>query len=423
MNGNNHRIDGILVIPGHDLLWADEPLESPLMRRAVALAKKLGCSIELFHVSYDSAIEAALFATDDAIVRARQDCTDRDATRLAEIAAWLQGEGLPVTAEVRWDALRIDATLQKIAEAKPDLVMKPGDGHAYIAGITSHADWELARRSPADVWLVNEGAAALKHIVAAIGSTIGNPGEITTARDDSVLRVATWVGTTFEAGIDIVNAYRAPAVAGAMPPAGPPGAPPALPESLEDYTQQLLERHMRAVSELASKHGIPVSTVHVEEGEAGEVIDRLATAVDADLIVMGANNLNRLERFLKPVTVEPVIAMAACDVLVVREPAGRSVRRIRSGGPVGQPAMDLERAIVNPEATFDSPGDVLALHDVSVGFRRRILQVWEYDIRAAMAEENEGGPVQDIEVDRLRDIRAARAALDDLQAAQAADSS
>lgn len=423
MNRNHHRIEKILVVPGSELLWSDEPLTSPLMRRVVGLATRLGCAIELFHVSYDSAIEAALFSTGDAIARARQDFADRDATRLAEIAAWLQGEGLPVTTDVRWDALRTDALLEKIAEAKPDLVMKPGDGHAYIAGIRSHADWELARRSPADVWIVNENAAAVDHIVAAVGSTIGNPSEVTTARDDTVLRAATWLGSVFEAGIDIVNAYHAPAMIAALPPAGPAGAPPVLPENLEEYTEQLLEHHTRAVSELTSKHGIPTSSVHVEEGEAGDVIDRMATAVDADLIVMGASNLNRLERFLKPVTVEPVMATARCDVLVVREPGGRSWRGTRSDALVGRPALDLERAIVNPEATFDSPQDVASLDDVSVGFRRRILQVWEYDIRAAMAEENEGGPVRDIEVESLRDIRTARAVLDDIESARAPASS
>lgn len=415
MNDTHHRIDDILVLPGSELLGADEPLTSPLIQRAVSLARTLGCRVELFHVSYDSAVEAALFATGDDIARARQDYTDRDATRLAEIAAWMQGEGLPVTAEARWDAPRTDALLRKIAESKPDLVMKQGDGHAYMAGIRSHADWELARRSPSDVWIVNEDARAIERIVAAVGSTIGDPGEVTTARDDAVLRAATWVAALFEADLELVNAYRTPAMMGALPPAGPAGAPPVLPQNLGEYTEQLLERHTRAVSELASRHGIPAASVHVEEGEAGEVIDRLATASNAGLIVMGANNLNKLERFLKPVTVEPVMATAPCDVLVVREAEESVLPETRPGAPVGRPPVDLEAAIVNPAAAFESPRDVAKLDDLSVGFRRRILQVWEYDIRAAMAEENEGGPVRDIDAGTLRDISAARAALDDVE--------
>ena len=57
------------------------------------------------------------------------------------------------------------------------------------------------------------------------------------------------------------------------------------------------------------------------------------------------------------------------------------------------------------------------------GLRRRILQVWEYDIRAAMVEENEGGPVRDIDAGTLRDIQAARAALDSMDVGQARDGS
>jgi hypothetical protein len=46
--------------------------------------------------------------------------------------------------------------------------------------------------------------------------------------------------------------------------------------------------------------------------------------------------------------------------------------------------------------------------ELSVALRERILQAWEYDIRAEMAEENEGGPVGDIDVNALDDIVSAK---------------
>jgi hypothetical protein len=54
------------------------------------------------------------------------------------------------------------------------------------------------------------------------------------------------------------------------------------------------------------------------------------------------------------------------------------------------------------------------MNEISIDFRRRILQAWEYDVRAGLAEENEGGPVHDTNPDALEDIRRAQARLDEL---------
>ena len=117
------------------------------------------------------------------------------------------------------------------------------------------------------------------------------------------------------------------------------------------------------------------------------------------------------------------MATAPCDVLVVRETDDNALPEARPRATVGRPPVDLEAAIVNPATAFESPRDVVKLDDISVGLRRRILQVWEYDIRAAMVEENEGGPVRDIDAGTLRDIQAARAALDSMDVGQARDGS
>jgi hypothetical protein len=81
------------------------------------------------------------------------------------------------------------------------------------------------------------------------------------------------------------------------------------------------------------------------------------------------------------------------------------------------PKYDLEAAITNPQETFESPQEVVNAVEISFDLKRRILQAWEYDIRAQMTEENEGGPVsRGIDVDVLDDIRAAS---DTLQAQRA----
>jgi hypothetical protein len=47
------------------------------------------------------------------------------------------------------------------------------------------------------------------------------------------------------------------------------------------------------------------------------------------------------------------------------------------------------------------------MDEVSIALRKRILQAWEYDLRAEMIAENEGGSPREIDVDALDDIRSA----------------
>ena len=108
------------------------------------------------------------------------------------------------------------------------------------------------------------------------------------------------------------------------------------------------------------------------------------------------------------------MAAAECDILVVRDDAASRVPDEPSRPRrEGEPKYDLENAIVDPESTFGSPLAVAQLTEVSTDFRRRILQAWEYDVRAEMTVENEGGPVaRDVDSNALDDIETARQILD-----------
>jgi hypothetical protein len=100
------------------------------------------------------------------------------------------------------------------------------------------------------------------------------------------------------------------------------------------------------------------------------------------------------------------------DMLIVRDPDDSRIPD-SAGKPIfGVSRFDVEHALVNPRVVFGSPGDVARQPDISVRLRERILQAWEYDIRAEMIEENEGGPVRDTNADSLAEIRAAKTLLE-----------
>jgi hypothetical protein len=166
------------------------------------------------------------------------------------------------------------------------------------------------------------------------------------------------------------------------------------------------------VKAIAKHFNIQSTHVHVREGHPSKVIPEVADVVDADLILMGARSIGRLERFLSSVTIEPVMAKANCDILVVRDDDSSVVLDNAASPFYGIPKYDIEHAIVDPEGVFDSPREVVNMSATSIDLRLRILQAWEYDIRAQMVAENEGGTVRDINANLLDEIVSAKALLD-----------
>jgi hypothetical protein len=128
------------------------------------------------------------------------------------------------------------------------------------------------------------------------------------------------------------------------------------------------------------------------------------------MIVMGARNIGRLERLVNSVTLEPVMAEMSCDILVVkdRDLSGVPKTATASDPSRGTPKYNLEHAIIDPENTFESPLRVANVSEISIGLRKRILQAWEFDIRAEMEAENEGGAIGDINVNTLDQIVSAK---------------
>lgn len=406
---NTAKLKKALVVLSPELIQPDKPLESTLLRRAVDLARKTGCSLELFHVCYDGALEFQLFTSDEEMRGRQESLTDRDATLLGEIAARLQKENVTVRHEVRWDSPRTDAILRKIAESQPDVVMKQSREHSFVFGLTSNTDWDLARQSTAHVWLVSDDAQEINRIVAAVGNQSGDMKDVTTATDYKLFQAAGVIANAFDADIYPVNAYQ---MADAQPYLASAGglttSVVASGDGTEEARDKRLSRHTDAVNALAGYFHIDGDNVHICEGHPNQVISEVASDIGADMIVLGASSISRLERLVTAVVVEPVMDDANCDILIIRED-GRASIPVAAREPIhGIPKYDLEQAVTDPAAAFRTPQEVAIAADISTALKERILQAWEYDIRAKMNEVNEGGPAIGVDASRLADIDMAR---------------
>jgi hypothetical protein len=165
------------------------------------------------------------------------------------------------------------------------------------------------------------------------------------------------------------------------------------------------------VRALAQYFDIETDNVHVCEGHPSDFIPDVADSINADMIVMGAKSISRLERLVSSVTVEPVMSDTKCDILVIRERDVSTVPNVADNPVYGVPKYDLEHAITNPKETFESPQQIANLTDISIELRYRILQAWELDIRADMRAANEGGPVADTDYETLDEILSAKSKL------------
>lgn len=404
------KIKKALVVLSPDLVRPDAPMDSTLIQRAVSLAEITGCELELFHVCYESSLDFGIFTSDKQLQSERRRLTDRDATLLAELATRLRTEGVNVRYEVRWDHPRTDAILRKIIQTRPDVVMKQAREQSYVLGLASNTDWELVRQSPANLWLVSDDVKDIDRVLAAIGNNFGNPADITTATDYDLLKTAGRISETFKAAIYSVNAYQVPKPPVASTSLVEAAVAPSEPQ--HGLEEEIREQHESAVRAVSKYFNIPDGNVHICEGHPNRVIPETAGAVSADMVVLGARSIGRLERFMTSVTVEPVIAETRCDILVVRDDDASRVPEEDASPLYGVPKYDIEHAIVDPEDAFESPREVVNMSDTSIDLRKRILQAWEYDLRAEMQAENEGGAVKDIDVNALDEIVSAKKLLE-----------
>ena len=276
------------------------------------------------------------FRSQRALDRERTRLVDQTATRLAELAADLKTTtGLRIGHDVRWAEPRSAAIIEKTLEVRADLILLESERSDYLIGLLSNTDWELIRRSPVDVWFAGDGGRPPTRVLAAVADNPGADGS----------------------GAD-------------------------------------LNKRVLGMSELIdAKLGTRTMIMSPDDGSAADEIRASAKDAGADLIVMGAASLTRLERLLQPVTAEPMLAGATCDVLFVRDRIGPGGLPSTSRPPVqGLPAIDVERALLDPDVVFDHSPDKLAGEErLSKAMRRRLLQVWEADLKAELVQTDEGG--------------------------------
>lgn len=408
---SQESINRILVVIDPSGLLPAKPEQSALLSRAIEVARANGAELELFYPCCDPSLELSMFASRKEVSEEKEQIANRAATQLAELALGIGQTGLKVKHEVRWDHPVGDAILRKIADTGSDLVMKRTRSPNFIIGLSQNTDWELIRNAPAHIWFVKEGENLNRTVLTAIGGTAFD-GDIIAESDYRVYRMGNLVASGLGAENQALHCYQVPRVHSyaTYAPLITGGTDHAATQTRP--WEDLAILHGEAITRFAKQFDIDVKEVNLARGEPAGVLPKQAKSLNAGLLVMGARNLGRWDRVFGPVSAEPVLAEAPCDLLIVKEAEGTEIPEAEHQPSTREPDIDVEMAVVHPEKAFKTPLAVAAADHLTGELRRRILDVWELDIEAQLREEDEGGPVQSSQAGVLKDISTARREVD-----------
>jgi nucleotide-binding universal stress UspA family protein/mono/diheme cytochrome c family protein len=153
------------------------------------------------------------------------------------------------------------------------------------------------------------------------------------ANADRALDYARVLAQKFDAGLHLVHVCEVP---GMMTP-----GMDAYAIAYADWSQRLGEEAERGLTrKVAHLQGVNVTTEVLFGTPAGAIVDS-ATAVDADLIVMGTHGHGAMMHLLMGNVAERVVRTAPCPVLTVREPRVREARTVKKTSFAGLMAASI----------------------------------------------------------------------------------
>jgi universal stress protein E len=295
----------------HILVVMDnEHLQQQALDRALWLAKALQADLTLLTTTYEAYCEESSSIDVETRQRIREALVNKS-------TAWIESFidediEVQVRTEVHWQKHLHDAVIDSMRHQEYDLVIKGTQPHSIVDRLFTHTDWNLLRHCPAPVLLV-KNSQPWKHnrVLASIDATSTDDGHVII--NDNILSYAEHLADHFETDLHLANAYPLVSVAFAMVPEV------TAPDDIQRY---ILEQHQEACGDWARKFNINDDHVHIDEGDADDVIARFAHELEADLVVVGTVGREGLAGVLLGNTAEQLVDKVNCDVLVIKPDDG-----------------------------------------------------------------------------------------------------
>jgi universal stress protein E len=283
---------------------------SSAVRRAGAIARATGASVELLHAMPSAISEGTAHAHVEQFVRLE---AEEDRRLLERTANRLRREAITVETTVQTGYPAHEAILRRARSSDADLVIIEARKHRLFARLLlTQTDFELIRHCPTPLLIV-KGRAAWRspRILAALDPFHVNdkPSKL----DDRIVDAAQAMATLLHGSVHAAHVYRPYAGDIVSVPAGV-AVFAADPGEERAYQAAIRKRFNAAVR----RYGIGKSRAHLVCGDPATRIAELARTLRAGLVVMGAVSRTGLKRIFIGNTAEHVLDSLRCDVLVVK---------------------------------------------------------------------------------------------------------
>ena len=283
----------------------------PALQRALWLARATSAKVELLLCEYNSALMHSLIFDNDTLTNAREAMLASLHADLEAIAAPLREEGLQVTVQVRWGKPLEQVILQRVAELKPDLLLKSTHQHHSLKQrLLGNSCWQLLRHCPVPLWLVKNGDLPYHKLCAALDPL--HAADKPAALDQQLIAAAQLLSASLGIQPHYLHSYA------------------AVPQSLlfdsalvndyEHYRELSATQHREAFEQLLRTTGVPHSQGQLREGFAEEEIARFVREEHIDLLLIGAISRSHLANAFIGNTAERVLESVDCDLLILKAP-------------------------------------------------------------------------------------------------------
>ena len=289
------------------------------LRKAGALARAAGASLELFHAidTPDPGVSWPETATADTVAAQRGRIAARARRRLEQFARDESLRGLRVACTTTWDYPPHEAIIRRARSSRADLVIALTRPHRPGARLVlRNTDWELIRYCPVPLLLVKSSRPYRRPaILAAVDPFHARPADL----DVRLLAAGGDFARLLHGRLHVFHSYM-PLISVATMPTG---AAPLLafpPEVEELHGRQV----SRAIDKLAESAAVPRARRHIHMGDVSGELGAAVSDTHAGMVVMGAVSRSGLARLFIGNTAERVLDKLDCDVLVVKPRAFRS---------------------------------------------------------------------------------------------------
>jgi universal stress protein E len=305
--------------------------------KALALAKKLGASVEFFHaISTPVMLEMAPLEG-NSLAEIKREALAMHRKHLDRVVARARRRGIDARATVTWDYPPHEAIVRRARTIAADLIVAEcHEGRRLKPWIVHVTDWELLRTSPAPVLLVRDARPWRKPVILAAVDPLhahAKPAAI----DTDIVASARSLARAFGGNATVMHAACPPWQAFAL-------ADPALgPVTVAAAYDAQKAAATRAFAKFAAAQRIPTRQRQVLDEDPVTGIPRLARKLRASVVVMGAVSRSGLQRVFIGNTAERVLPALPCDVLVLKPRRFRSrvAGKTRGMRVVAQPALPL----------------------------------------------------------------------------------